>query len=28
GGQPNASGVSVHTWDEFESLTEALRQKL
>ncbi|ENO0906192.1 bifunctional oligoribonuclease/PAP phosphatase NrnA [Staphylococcus pseudintermedius] len=28
GGHPNASGVSVHTWDEFESLTEALRQKL
>ena len=28
GGHPNASGVSVYSWDEFEELAQALRQKL
>ncbi|PTK66830.1 DHH family phosphoesterase [Staphylococcus borealis] len=28
GGHPNASGVSVYSWDEFEDLAQALRQKL
>jgi len=28
GGHPNASGVSVYSWEEFEKLAEALRQKL
>lgn len=28
GGHPNASGVSVENWEQFEILGEALRQKL
>lgn len=28
GGHPNASGVSVENWEQFETLGEALRQKL
>lgn len=28
GGHPNASGVSVYSWEEFDSLAKALRQKL
>lgn len=28
GGHPNASGASVYSWEEFDSLTTALRQKL
>lgn len=28
GGHPNASGVSVYSWEEFDKLAEALRQKL
>ncbi|MBI5972727.1 DHH family phosphoesterase [Staphylococcus caledonicus] len=28
GGHPNASGVSVYSWEEFEDLAKALRQKL
>lgn len=28
GGHPNASGVSVNSWDEFEQLAKALRTKL
>ncbi|UDI78046.1 bifunctional oligoribonuclease/PAP phosphatase NrnA [Staphylococcus taiwanensis] len=28
GGHPNASGVSVYSWEEFETLAQALRQKL
>ena len=28
GSHPNASGVSVYSWDEFEELAQALRQKL
>ena len=28
GGHPNASGVSVDSWDEFEQLAAALRTKL
>ncbi|RIO52950.1 DHH family phosphoesterase [Staphylococcus pasteuri] len=28
GGHPNASGVSVYSWEEFDSLVKALRQKL
>lgn len=28
GGHPNASGVSVYSWGEFEELAQALRQKL
>ncbi|AXZ23194.1 bifunctional oligoribonuclease/PAP phosphatase NrnA [Staphylococcus warneri] len=28
GGHPNASGVSVYSWEEFDSLAHALRQKL
>uniref|UniRef100_UPI002108EE8C DHH family phosphoesterase n=1 Tax=Staphylococcus aureus TaxID=1280 RepID=UPI002108EE8C len=28
GGHPHASGVSVHSWDDFEPLAKALRTKL
>ena len=28
GGHPNASGVSVYSWEEFDRLADALRQKL
>ncbi|CRG03004.1 phosphoesterase [Streptococcus pneumoniae] len=28
GGHPNASGVSVYSWEEFDALAHALRQKL
>ena len=28
GGHPNASGVSVYSWEEFEKLADALRAKL
>ncbi|PNZ71041.1 bifunctional oligoribonuclease/PAP phosphatase NrnA [Staphylococcus croceilyticus] len=28
GGHPNASGVSVYSWEEFDELAKALRQKL
>jgi bifunctional oligoribonuclease and PAP phosphatase NrnA len=28
GGHPNASGVSVYSWEEFDLLAKALRQKL
>lgn len=28
GGHPNASGVSVNSWEQFEQLAEALNDKL